>query len=324
MKQPPEISVVAPMHNEADNLDPFFERVGRILDQAGCRWEIVCVNDGSSDDTLERLLDWHAREPRIKVIDLSRNFGKEVALTAGLDHASGAAVVPIDADLQDPPELIPEMIARWREGYDMVYATRRLRHGETAVKRTTASLFYRLLDRISEVHIPRNTGDFRLMDRRVVEALRRMPERTRFMKGLFAWVGFRQTAVYYDRDPRLAGETSWNYWRLWRLAVDGITSFSAAPLKVWSYVGLFLSLSALLYAAFLVIRVFVQGIDVPGYASMMVVILFLGGMQLITLGILGEYLARVFTEVKQRPLYLIRETRGLDEDIRPHRPAGGE
>jgi glycosyltransferase involved in cell wall biosynthesis len=309
-----EISIVVPLHNEEANIEHFFSRFEDLLKKLDVTYEIVCVNDGSTDGTLEALRKHQEKDPHIRLIDLSRNFGKEVALTAGLDHCCGAVVIPIDADLQDPPELIPEMIAKWREGYDMVYATRRSRHGESAVKRTTANLFYRLLGRISEVEIPRNTGDFRLMDRRVVDALRLMPERNRFMKGLFAWVGFKQTAIYYDRDPRLAGETSWNYIRLWRLAVDGITSFSAAPLKVWSYLGLALSLTALIYAAYLVIRVLVQGIDVPGYASMMVVILFMGGMQLITLGIIGEYLSRIFTEVKGRPLYLIREMRGFEKE----------
>jgi glycosyltransferase involved in cell wall biosynthesis len=308
-----EISIVVPMHNEEANIEPFFSRFEALFSKLGVSYEIVCVNDGSTDGTLELLRKYQENDSHIRLIDLSRNFGKEVALSAGLDHCSGDVVIPIDADLQDPPELIPEMLARWREGYDMVYATRRSRQGESAVKRTTANLFYRLLGRISEVEIPRNTGDFRLMDRRVVDALRLMPERNRFMKGLFAWVGFKQTAIYYDRDPRLAGETSWNYLRLWRLAVDGITSFSAAPLKVWSYLGLILSLTALFYAAYLVIRVWVQGIDVPGYASMMVVILFMGGMQLITLGIIGEYLGRIFTEVKGRPLYLIREMRGFEQ-----------
>ena len=308
-----EISIVVPMHNEEANIEPFFSRFEALFSKLGVSYEIVCVNDGSTDGTLELLRKYQEKDSHIRLIDLSRNFGKEVALSAGLDHCSGDVVIPIDADLQDPPELIPEMLARWREGYDMVYATRRSRQGESAVKRTTANLFYRLLGRISEVEIPRNTGDFRLMDRRVVDALRLMPERNRFMKGLFAWVGFKQTAIYYDRDPRLAGETSWNYLRLWRLAVDGITSFSAAPLKVWSYLGLILSLTALFYATYLVIRVWVQGIDVPGYASMMVVILFMGGMQLITLGIIGEYLGRIFTEVKGRPLYLIREMRGFEQ-----------
>lgn len=309
-----EISIVVPMHNEEANIEPFFSRFESLFSKLEVSYEIVCVNDGSTDGTLEALKKHQEKDPHIRLIDLSRNFGKEVALSAGLDHCSGEVVIPIDADLQDPPELIPEMLARWREGYDMVYATRRSRQGESALKRTTANLFYRLLGRISEVEIPRNTGDFRLMDRRVVDALRLMPERNRFMKGLFAWVGFKQMAIYYDRDPRLAGETSWNYLRLWRLAVDGITSFSAAPLKVWSYLGLILSLTALIYAAYLVIRVWVQGIDVPGYASMMVVILFMGGMQLITLGIIGEYLGRIFTEVKGRPLYLIREMRGFEQE----------
>jgi polyisoprenyl-phosphate glycosyltransferase len=309
-----EISIVVPMHNEEANIEHFFSRFEDLFKKLDFSYEIVCINDGSTDGTLEALRKHQEKDTHIRLIDLSRNFGKEVALSAGLDHCSGDVVIPIDADLQDPPELIPEMLARWREGYDMVYATRRTRHGESAVKRTTANLFYRLLGRISEVEIPRNTGDFRLMDRRVVDALRLMPERNRFMKGLFAWVGFKQTAIYYDRDPRMAGETSWNYLRLWRLAVDGITSFSAAPLKVWSYLGLFLSLTALLYAVYLVVRVWLQGIDVPGYASMMVVILFMGGMQLITLGIIGEYLGRIFTEVKGRPLYLIREMRGFEQE----------
>jgi glycosyltransferase involved in cell wall biosynthesis len=302
------------MHNEEANIEAFFSRLKTLFQELDTPYEIVCVNDGSTDGTLDRLIEYQEQDPHIRLIDLSRNFGKEVALTAGLDYSKGAAVIPIDADLQDPPELIPEMIEKWREGYDVVYATRRSRQGESTVKRTTANLFYRLLRRISEIEIPRNTGDFRLMDRRVVDALKRMPERNRFMKGLFAWVGFNQTAIYYDRDPRLAGETSWNYIKLWRLAVDGITSFSATPLKVWSYLGLFLSVTALIYAAYLVIRVLLHGVDVPGYASMMVVILFMGGMQLITLGVMGEYLGRIFTEVKRRPLYLIKETRGFEHD----------
>ena len=309
-----EISIVVPMYNEEAGIPAFFDRIAKLFSELDCSYEVVCINDGSTDNTMQLLREHQSRDARIRVIDLSRNFGKEVALSAGLDYCQGAAVIPIDADLQDPPELIPDMIAKWREGYDMVYATRRVRKGETVVKRTTANLFYRLLRRISEVEIPRNTGDFRLMDRRVVEAIKLLPERTRFMKGLFAWVGYKQTAIYYDRDPRLAGETSWNYLKLWQLAVEGITSFSATPLKVWSYLGLFFSFSALLYAAYLVIRVFVQGVDVPGYASMMVVILFMGGMQLITLGVFGEYLSRIFTEVKGRPLYLVREAIGFENE----------
>ncbi|HWP35535.1 MAG TPA: glycosyltransferase family 2 protein, partial [Thermodesulfobacteriota bacterium] len=305
------------MYNEAPNVDRFFERLVPVLERLGLSYEIVCVDDGSRDGTLERLLAHRRRNPAIKVLELARNFGKEIALSAGLEHACGAAVVPIDADLQDPPELIPELVARWREGYEVVYAIRRSRRGESWLKRVTADAFYRVLDRLAEFPVPRNTGDFRLLDRRVVEALRRLPERTRFMKGLFAWVGFRQTAVVYDREPRHAGRTTWSYWRLWNLALEGITSFSSAPLKLASYAGLGLSLLAFFYAAFLVARTLLYGADVPGYASLMVVILFLGGVQLVTLGILGEYLGRVFIEVKGRPLYLIRETYGLE-------PAGCE
>lgn len=312
-----ELSIVVPMHNESAGIDAFFARFEALFATFPLNYEIICVNDGSRDDTLARLLAHNQRDPRIKVIDLSRNFGKETALTAGLDHCRGATVVPIDADLQDPPELIPEMLAKWREGYDVVYATRRIRHGETATKRATAGMFYRVLNWMSEIDIPANTGDFRLMDRRVVEALRQLPERTRFMKGLFAWVGFKQTAIYYDRDPRFAGQSQWSYWKLWTLALDGVIAFSVLPLKVWGYIGLLLSLGALVYAGLLVLTVWMRGIDVPGYASMMVVVLFLGGVQLMSLGIIGEYLARIYTEVKRRPLYLIRGAYGVRSQPHP-------
>lgn len=305
----PVLSVVVPCYNEADGLDRLFERLEGVLESLGLTYEIVCVDDGSRDDTLARLAAHHARNPAIKVIGLSRNFGKEIALTAGIDFASGDAVVPIDADLQDPPELIAELVARWREGHDVVYATRRTRQGEGLIKRTTANAFYRIIDRVSDVPIPRDTGDFRLMDRRVVDALRRLPERTRFMKGLFAWVGFRQTAVVYDREPRFAGRTTWNYWRLWNFALDGITSFSTVPLKVWSYLGGAISAFALVLAGIIVIRG--PDVEAPGYASLMVAVLFLGGIQLLSLGVLGEYLGRVYDEVKHRPLYLVRDAWGV-------------
>ncbi|HEX7125152.1 MAG TPA: glycosyltransferase family 2 protein [Thermodesulfobacteriota bacterium] len=317
-----ELSVVAPMYNESANVDRFVDRIIPVLDRLGLSYEVICVNDGSRDDTLARLLAQRRRTPSLKVLSLARNFGKEVALTAGIDYASGEAVVPIDADLQDPPEVIAELVAAWRSGYDVVYATRRSRRGESWLKRFTANAFYRVLDRVTEIPIPRNTGDFRLMDRRVVEALRNLPERTRFMKGLFAWVGFRQTAILYDRAPRHAGRTTWNYWRLWNFALDGITSFSTVPLRVWTYVGLAVSLFAFLFAAFLVVRTLLHGSDVPGYASLMVVILFLGGIQLITLGVIGEYIGRIYTEVKGRPLYLVREAVGFDErEAAAQRPA---
>lgn len=311
---PPELSIVVPMLNEAEVLDRFFERLGRVLERLGLSHEIVVVNDGSSDDTLARLLEHRARDPAIKVISLSRTFGKDIALSAGFDHARGRAVVPIDADLEDPPELIETMVARWREGYDVVYATRMRRPGDSWLKRTTAHFFYRVFGAVADVPIPRDTGDFRLLDRRVVDVMVRLPERTRFMKGLFAWVGFKQTAIYYEREPRPAGGTKWNYWRLWNFAVDGITSFSSLPLKVWSYCGFVISLFAFLYAVVLAIRKLLHDVDVPGYTSLMVVVLFLGGIQLITLGILGEYMGRVYNEVKGRPLYVVRELHGFDGD----------
>jgi glycosyltransferase involved in cell wall biosynthesis len=315
-EKPIELSVVVPMYNEAANLSQLFERLVAVLNRLNISYEIVCVNDGSTDNTLVDLLKYHQRMPFIKVVELSRNFGQEVALTAGLDYASGAAVVPIDADIQDPPELIEELLAKWREGYDVVYATRLKRKGETFPKLFTANLFYRIIDNMSEFHIPRNTGDFRLMDRKVVNALSQLPERTRFMKGLFAWVGFKQTAIYYEREPRRAGQSKWNYWRLWNFAIDGITSFSTLPLKMWSYIGLFLSFMSMCYATFLIVRTLLLGIELPGYASMMVVILFIGGIQLITLGVIGEYLGRIYIEVKHRPLYLIRSTHGFKKETK--------
>jgi polyisoprenyl-phosphate glycosyltransferase len=306
-----EISIVIPLYNEEPNIDYLFNRLEGILDHLGLQYEMVCVNDGSKDNTLDCLIKHHYRNSAIKVINLSRNFGKEIALTAGIDYAGGAAVIPIDADLQDPPELIGELIEKWREGYDVVYATRRSRKGESWFKRFTANAFYRVIGRMSNVSIPRDTGDFRLLDRKVVEALKQLPESTRFMKGLFAWVGFKQTSVLFDRQPRYKGKTQWNYWRLWNFAVDGITSFSSIPLKVWSYVGLAIAVPSFLYASFIILQTLIHGIVTPGYASLMVVILFMGGIQLLTLGIIGEYLGRIYEESKQRPLYLIRDCYGF-------------
>ena len=306
-----ELSVIVPVYNEELNIEYLFERLLSVLETLDTSYEIVCVNDGSKDNTLKCLIEHHHRNPVIKVVNLSRNFGKEVALSAGLDYATGAAVVPIDADLQDPPELIKELVEKWREGYDVVYATRRSRGEESWLKQTTANAFYKIIGKMSRVPIPRNTGDFRLLDRRVVEAIKQMPERTRFMKGLFAWVGFKQTSVLFDRPQRYKGTTTWNYWRLWNFAIDGITSFSFLPLKVWSYVGVTISLVSFLYATFLIYRTLLYGVDLPGYASIMVAILFLGGIQLVTLGIIGEYLSRVYEEVKGRPLYLVRDAYGF-------------
>ncbi|PZO55629.1 MAG: glycosyltransferase [Phormidesmis priestleyi] len=308
-----ELSIVVPLYCEASNLDLLFSRLEAVLNRLGCPYEIVCVDDGSSDDTIEGLQMHRQRNPRIKIVALSRNFGKELALTAGIDYACGAAVVPIDADLQDPPELIEALVAKWKEGYDVVYAKRRSRQGETWLKRATANSFYRVMERMSKVPIPRDTGDFRLLDRRVVEVIKRLPERTRFMKGLFAWVGYRQTEVMYDREPRYSGETKWNYWRLWNFAIDGIASFSLAPLRIWSYIGLIFAAISFLYGSFLLLRTLFLGIDVPGYASLMVAVLFLGGIQMVSLGVLGEYLGRVYEEVKGRPLYLVRDAYGIEQ-----------
>ena len=307
-----ELSLVVPMYNESECIDEFFSSVIPVLDRVSSSHEIVCVNDGSSDDTLARLLAVQKRVPEVVVIDLARNFGKEAALSAGLDHARGAAVVPIDADLQDPPALIEEFVRLWHEGYEVVYAQRRARKGESLFKLKSAEMFYRAINKMSDVRIPPNTGDYRLMDRRVVDALQRLPERTRFMKGMFAWVGHRQIAVEFDRNPRHQGTTKWNYAGLWRLAIDGITSFSSRPLKIWTYIGVGVAALALLYALFLMTRVLVSGIDVPGYASLIVVVLMLGGMQLMGIGILGEYIGRIFEEVKQRPVYLVRECFRVD------------
>ena len=300
----PTFSVVVPVFDEADVLPELHRRLSAVMDTLGT-WEVVYVNDGSSDGTLHLLETLHRAEPHIAVVNLSRNFGKEIATTAGLEHASGQAMIVIDADLQDPPEVIPALVAAWRGGFDMVYAERRARAGETWLKRATANLFYRLMQRLGRVQLPRNTGDFRLMSRRVVDAVLRLREQHRFMKGLFAWVGFPTTAVLYDRAARHAGVTKWNYWTLWNLALEGITSFTVMPLKVATYLGVIVAGLAVIYGAEVVVKTVIMGNPVAGYPSLMTVILFLGGVQLVTLGVIGEYLGRVFNETKRRPLYLV-------------------
>lgn len=301
----PLASIVVPVFNEEEAIGIFLDAARDILSQAGVRFEIVFVNDGSSDRTLERLAEYAAIDRRIRIVNLSRNFGKEAALTAGIDHARGDAVIPMDVDLQDPPELIQEFLAKWEEGYDIVYGIRRNRETDTVTKRTTAGGFYRLFNKVSQVKIPEHAGDYRLMDRRVVEALKRLPERNRFMKGLFAWVGFRSVGVTYERQPRAAGRTKWNYWRLWNFALDGFVSFSTTPLRVWTYLGAAIAVLAFLYGLFIVTKALVLGVDVPGYASLMTAVLFFGGVQLLSLGVIGEYLGRLFIEVKGRPIYLV-------------------
>ena len=303
------LSVVVPAYNEEQSLAEFHKRLSAVLDGVDGASEILYVNDGSSDDTLALLNTLRESDPRVGIVDLSRNFGKEIALTAGLDHARGEAVVVIDADLQDPPELIPEFIERWKQGYDVVYAQRASREGESWLKKLTAHVFYRLIQRISRVRIPADTGDFRLLSRRAVEALKRLPEQHRFMKGLFAWIGYAQVAVPYHRDRRFAGKSKWSYWRLWNLAVEGITSFTIAPLKIATYAGLFTALAAFVYGLVIIYKTLVYGNPVAGYPSLMAVILFLGGVQLMTIGIIGEYLGRMFDETKGRPLYLVKDYR---------------
>jgi len=310
----PLLSVVVPVKNEEQAILPFVERVGAILDgiagQEG--WEILFVDDGSSDSTMAAIVAANLSDPRVRALSLSRNFGKEAALSAGLDHAGGAAVIPMDVDMQDPPEVLPEMVAKWREGHEMVFGVRRCRDSDGWVKRVTAGLYYRAHNAVSADKIPENAGDFRLLDRKVVEVIRKLPERNRFMKGLFAWAGFRQAAVEYDRVERETGSSKFNYWKLWTLALDGITSASTVPLRIWSYVGALIALFALGYAGFITFDTIVFGNSVPGYASIMTSVLFLGGVQLISLGVLGEYVGRILTETKQRPLYVVRDTVGIE------------
>lgn len=309
----PMLSVVVPMYNEEEGTDLFFDRLNPVLEAITPNFEIVCVDDGSSDRTLPSLMSHHARDPRIKVLSLSRNFGKDTALSAGLDYCTGLAVVPIDADLQDPPELIGQMVEKWREGYEVVYARRSARHSDDMQKRVSAGLFYRIHNWMADVKIPDNVGDFRLMDRRVVEALKHLPEKTRFMKGLFAWVGFKQTGIDYARETRAAGTTKWRYWKLWNFAIDGITGSSTVPLRIWTYFGAALGVFAMLYASWLLVHTMIFGNAVPGYASLMIGVLTLGSINIVATGILGEYVGRIYNEVRNRPLYLVRETMGLEQ-----------
>ena len=308
----PLISVLAPVMDEEAAIGRFVARVTGVLDALGEPegWEIVFIDDGSNDGTLGAILAAHRADPRVRCVSLSRNFGKEAALSAGLDHAAGQVVIPLDVDLQDPPEMIGEMLAKWRAGNDVVYGVRRDRTSDSLPKRVTAEWYYRAHNYLSADKIPEHAGDFRLLDRKVVDVIRLMPERNRFMKGLFAWAGFRQSAVEYDRVERSAGTSKFNYWKLWTLALDGITSASTVPLRIWSYLGGIIAFLALLYAGYLLVRTLLVGGDMPGYPSMMVAILFLGGVQLISLGVLGEYVGRILVETKHRPIYVVRETIG--------------
>ncbi len=302
--EPPLLSVVVPVHDEADGIVDCDDRLHAVLGAMPVRFEIIYVNDGSRDHSLLRLHELRARSPHVAVLDLSRNFGKEIALSAGLDHAAGDAVVLIDADLQDPPELIPDLYAKWREGFDNVFAQRISRAGESWLKRASSHVFYRVLNRISDQPVPVDTGDFRLLSRRCVDALKLIRERHRFMKGLYAWVGFRQVCVPYHRAARHAGVSKWNYWKLWNLSLEGITSFTTVPLRLTSYAGLASALLAVLYGVFMLFK------------TLIVIVLLIGGVQLLGIGVMGEYLGRLFNEAKGRPLYLVDSFQPAAEPVR--------
>ncbi|KAA6183295.1 glycosyltransferase family 2 protein [Thiohalocapsa marina] len=306
----PSISLVVPVLNEAHLVAGFVDVVRVELATRGWRYEILFVNDGSTDGTQDEILAQAVCDSRVRLINLSRRFGKEAALSAGLRYALGEVVIPIDVDLQDPPALIPVFVDRWREGYDVVYGERVTRYGDGWFKRVSACLFYKLFNWLSPTHIPENSGDFRLLDRRVVDTINQLHERSRFMKGLFAWVGYRSIGVRFERPSRASGTSKWSNWRLWNFALDGLLSFSTVPLRIWSYVGATAALLAFTYGSFIIIRTLVFGVDLPGYASLLTTVLFLGGIQLLSVGILGEYLGRVMMETKARPLFIVESLQG--------------
>ncbi|MBT4521975.1 MAG: glycosyltransferase family 2 protein [Halieaceae bacterium] len=307
------ISVVCPCFNEEKVIPAFIDALIPVLKDTDLSYEIVFINDGSSDKTLQALLAVREETDAVRILNLSRNFGKEAAMTAGLDHAQGEVIIPMDVDLQDPPELIKEFIERWREGYEVVLARRVDRSADTWTKRVSAGLFYHLHNRISDVEVPHNVGDYRLFTRKVLKEVQRLGEHQRFMKGLFAWVGFNTTTVEYVREKRVAGKTHFNGWKLWNFALDGITSFSSAPLRIWLYIGICIATPSVFWASWILIRTVVYGIDLPGYASLISAVLFLGGIQLIGIGVLGEYVGRIYIETKGRPNYIVEK----DYETRP-------
>lgn len=302
------ISIIIPMKNEADGLPVLFAKLLPDLERCNKVFEIIAINDGSTDNTLQLLLNLQKNIPNLRVIDLSRNFGKEAALTAGMAAARGDAAIPIDADLQDPTELIPQLIAKWEEGYEMVIAARDDRSQDSFFKRLFSQSFYQIFNLFSNVHLVPNAGDFRLFDRKFINAFLKLSERTRFNKGLFAWLGFRSCIITHARPERAVGKSKWNYRKLFQFAVDGITSFSAAPLTIFSYLGFFIAICALIYGIYIIIDTLLHGNAVPGYPSLIALILFFGGLNMIGIGILGEYVSRIFIETKQRPLYVVRDT----------------
>ena len=301
--------MISPFYNEEKSVQAFFNRINEVFVPLADRYdlEVIAINDGSRDQTYSELVKAKADNAYLTIVDLSRNFGKEAAISAGLDFATGDAVIPIDSDLQHPPEVILELIEKWEEGAEVVLAKRVDRDTDRPIQKLTANYFYKLHNRISDINIPADVGDFRLMDRKVVEALKTLPETRRFMKGLFAWVGFRTTTVEYKVAPREHGTTSFNSWKLWNFALEGITSFSSAPLRVWTYLGCAVSALSFIYAAYLLTKTLFFGADVPGYASLMITVLFASGVQLIGIGVLGEYVGRIFAESKKRPVYIVRD-----------------
>ncbi|MDG6078177.1 glycosyltransferase [Erythrobacter litoralis] len=306
----PSVSIVVPVYNEETAISLFLEAVISVLEADSKNWEIIFVNDGSSDQTLSVIRNHSIEDPRIKGVDLSRNFGKEIALTTGLDFASNQVVIPMDVDLQDPPQLIPEMIDRWRDGYEVVLAKRSDRKSDSFAKRLSASMFYCTMSRLTKIDIPANVGDFRLLGSDAMATLRKYPERERFMKGLFASLGFKTATIEYVRPERSTGETKFNPWKLWSLALEGIISFSSTPLKIWTYIGITCATASALYLLTILIKTIILGIDMPGYASLMCVVLFMNGLILTGLGVIAEYIARIFNEVKNRPLYVVQECIG--------------
>lgn len=308
------ISILVPMYNESQVIDAFFSTIIVVLDALPLNWELICVDDGSSDDTLALLIEKSKTIKGVKVVSFSRNFGKEAAMTAALDHATGDAVIPIDADLQDPPEIVLDMINKWNEGADVVCARRSSRESDTLLKRKTAHWFYSVFNRISDTHIPENVGDYRLMDRRVVDVIKQLPEKDRFMKGLFSWPGFRVEIIEFERKERAFGDTKFNYWKLWNFALSGITSFTTVPIRAGTYIGFVISLLSFLYGVLIITKTIIFGVDVPGYASLLVIVLFLGGIQLFFMGLLGEYIGRIFKEVKNRPIYVVDKLLGFEND----------
>lgn len=311
----PDLSVIVSMYNEEDSLKSFFTEIQKVLNSLKkYSYEIVCIDDGSADKTFSLLTQYAKKDERIKVIKFSRNFGKEYGMMAGLKYCRGRAAIPMDVDLQDPPELIARFVEKWEQGYDMVYGIRKDRQSDTFLKRVTAKMFYKIYNLMTRSPIPYNAGDYRLLDRKVINAILSLKERNIFMKGVFGWTGFKSVGIKYVRQKRVAGSSKWNYWKLWNFALDGITASTTIPLRIWSYLGSILATGGMLYAFYIILRTIIRGTDVPGYASLLVFILVLGGIQMIILGIIGEYIGRIFMEVKNRPLYIVEEKVNIENE----------